>query len=44
MGPQKREWGFLVTKVQGNPRWIQWQEYLNNWNYYHNKYVIKKAA
>lgn len=51
MGPQKKDWGFLVSKVRGTPRHIQYLEYLDNWKYYHSKYIepnvsvsVKKAA
>lgn len=30
MGPQQREWGFIVKNARGNDKWINWKEYLNN--------------
>ena len=33
MGPQKREWGFVVrTDKWGNTKWIKHDECLENWN------------
>jgi hypothetical protein len=41
MGPQEREWGFIINSLS-YPRWIQYQEYLVDWQEYHEKYVIVK--
>ena len=43
MGPQKREWGFLVQTKKGLHRWIKWTDYLVDWKNYHNKYVANAA-
>ena len=42
MGPQQREWGFLVQVKKGVHRWIRHNVYLDNWKNYHRKYVISK--
>lgn len=39
MGPQQREWGFLVQTKKGLHRWIRWTDYLSGWKNYHHKYV-----
>ncbi len=44
MGPQTREWGFLVETRKGFHRWVKNQHYLTDWNSYHQKYVMAKAA
>lgn len=46
MGPQQRDWGFLVDKTKNKQQWIQWENYLNNYKEYHKKFIepkIKKA-
>jgi hypothetical protein len=43
MGPQQREWGFLVEAKKGIHRWIKHDHYLNDWKPYHEKYVMAKA-
>lgn len=30
MGPQQREWGFIVDEPRKATKWIQWQEYLKS--------------
>lgn len=30
MGPQQREWGFVVKGPRGRDKWIHWKEYLKN--------------
>lgn len=30
MGPQQREWGFIVRDKRGRDKWIKWTEYLEN--------------
>lgn len=42
MGPQQREWGFLVDVRQKKTRWIRYDHYLNNWKKYHEKYIAPK--
>jgi len=42
MGKQQREWGFLVTKNVRKPKWINYKIYLENWQKYHNKYIVNK--
>ena len=44
MGPQKRDWGFLVETKKGMYRWIENNHYLNNWKLYHEKFVVSKAT
>jgi hypothetical protein len=44
MGPQQREWGFLVQTKKGLHRWIKWADYLSGWKNYHQKYVVKAAT
>lgn len=43
MGPQQREWGFLVQVKKGIHRWIKWTDYLDGWKNYHRKYVASAA-
>lgn len=42
MGPQQREWGFLVEAKKGVHRWIKNEHYLENWKPYHEKYVTTR--
>lgn len=42
MGPQRREWGFLVQVKQKKHRWVRYDYYLNNWTSYHEKYIVPK--
>jgi hypothetical protein len=44
MGPQERDWGFLVQVKKGVHRWISNTAYLDNWKEYHQKYVTPRAA
>jgi hypothetical protein len=44
MGPQQREWGFLVDKAKKKTQWIQWEHYLNNYKDYHNRYIQPKVT
>lgn len=44
MGPQQREWGFLVQTKKGLHRWIKWTDYLSGWKNYHQKYVTSMAS
>lgn len=44
MGPQQREWGFLVEPKPGKHRWVRNDYYLTSWNNYHEKQVMPKAA
>ena len=44
MGPQQREWGFLVETKKGVNRWIKNDHYLTDWKNYHEKYIAPKAA
>jgi hypothetical protein len=43
MGPQQREWGFLVELKNGVTRWIKWTHYLNDWKNYHESRVMSKT-
>jgi hypothetical protein len=43
MGPQQREWGFLVDKSKKKTQWIQWQYYLDHYKDYHNRYIQPKV-
>jgi hypothetical protein len=42
MGPQKREWGFLINKAKGKHQWIQWENYLTNYKEYHKRFIEPK--
>lgn len=42
MGPQQRDWGFLVEPKVGKFRWIKHDHYLNDWKNYHKKHVLPK--
>ena len=44
MGPQQREWGFLINKTKTKQQWIQHENYLNNYSDYHDRYVTKVAT
>lgn len=44
MGPQKREWGFLVEYKKNKNRWVNHTDYLNDWQHYHNTYIKPKAV
>jgi hypothetical protein len=44
MGPQQRDWGFLVDKTKTKTQWIQWQYYLTNYKDYHNRMVKPKMS
>jgi len=44
MGPQQREWGFLVETKTGKNRWIKYNHYLSDWKNYHEKYIAPKIA
>lgn len=43
MGPQQRDWGFLINKTKTKQQWIQHEHYLNNYKDYHDRYVAPKA-
>ena len=43
MGPQQREWGFLVDRAKKKTQWIQWQNYLDNYKDYHKRYIEPKV-
>jgi hypothetical protein len=43
MGPQQRDWGFLINKTKTRQQWIQHEHYLNNYKDYHDRYVAPKA-
>lgn len=43
MGPQQRDWGFLVQVKKGVHRWIKHNVYLDNWKNYHQKYIVPKT-
>lgn len=42
MGPQQRDWGFMTKTKTGSNRWIQWENYLNNYKEYHKRYIEPK--
>lgn len=44
MGPQLRDWGFLINKTKTKQQWIQHENYLNNYNDYHKKYIEPKIT
>jgi hypothetical protein len=44
MGPQQRDWGFLVDKNKKKTQWIQWEHYLNNYKDYHARYIEPKVS
>jgi len=44
MGPQLREWGFLVNKTKTKTQWIQHENYLENYKDYHKRYIEPKIA
>lgn len=44
MGPQKRDWGFLVDRTKTKKQWIQWEHYLENYKEYHKKYIEPKIV
>jgi hypothetical protein len=43
MGPQQREWGFLVDKTKKKTQWIQWENYLTNYKDYHTRFIEPKV-
>jgi hypothetical protein len=43
MGPQQREWGFLVELKRGVTRWVRWTHYLEGWKNYHETKVMSKT-
>ena len=44
MGPQQRDWGFLINKNKNKTQSIQWEHYLNNYKDYHKKFIEPKAS
>lgn len=44
MGPQQRDWGFLINRSKNKTQWIQWEHYLNNYKDYHKKFVEPKMS
>lgn len=42
MGPQERDWGFLVNRTKEKTQWIQWENYLSNYKDYHRRYIEPK--
>jgi len=44
MGPQQRDWGFLIDRTKQKVQWIQWQHYLDNYKDYHNRYIQPKVV
>lgn len=44
MGPQQRDWGFLVNRTKTKTQWIQWENYLNNYRDYHKRYIEPKIV
>jgi hypothetical protein len=43
MGPQQRDWGFLINKTKIKQQWIQWKNYLDNYKDYHKQYIEPKV-
>lgn len=43
MGPQQRDWGFLINRTKTKQQWIQWENYLENYKDYHKKYIEPKT-
>lgn len=44
MGPQQRDWGFLIDRgSRRKPQWIQHEHYLNNYADYHNRMIVPKS-
>lgn len=43
MGPQQRDWGFLVDKTKKKSQWIQWQYYLDHYKEYHKRFIEPKS-
>jgi len=43
MGPQQRDWGFLINRTKTKNQWIQHENYLSNYKDYHDKNVAPKA-
>lgn len=44
MGPQQRDWGFMIQSKFGTNRWIKNEHYLEHWKSYHEKNVVPKMA
>lgn len=44
MGPQQREWGFLIDRTKTKQQWIHYQNYLENYKDYHKRFVEPKIA
>lgn len=44
MGPQQREWGFLIDKTKSKQQWIHYKNYLENYKEYHSRFVETKIA
>lgn len=44
MGPQQRDWGFLVDRAKKKTQWIQWENYLTNYKEYHKRYIEPKIT
>lgn len=44
MGPQQREWGFLVEPKPNKHRWVRHDYYLKSWTDYHEKQVMPKVT
>ena len=44
MGPQVRDWGFLINRTKTKNQWVQHENYLNNYQDYHKKYVEPKKS
>lgn len=42
MGPQQRDWGFLINRTKKKHQWIQWENYLQNYKEYHQRYIEPK--
>ena len=43
MGPQQRDWGFLINRTKTKNQWVQHYNYLNNYQDYHKKYIEPKT-
>jgi hypothetical protein len=44
MGPQTRDWGFMIEKNRKRTQWIQHENYLENYKEYHTRYIEPKIA
>jgi hypothetical protein len=40
---QQRDWGFLINRTKTKNQWVQHDNYLNNYQDYHKKYIEPKT-